>query len=426
MIHLTTHQLSSYLDRELPESSTELVRRHLEACQECTLWFAAIRDQEAVLDRILVHDPGEEFFARFADEVLGQPKSAPAAKSSDRRGEADRRIVEQRVTERRVMERRVGDERRGAVAAEAVRVTTPAPATSAAPPEPAVRSRRDAPPAPTPIPRRSSRQPAIPWFAAAVLCLIVGAIGYTLPRPERFPGAGRPEATRTPGAAGPAAPPALDAHGPAPTRAAITAPPSPTTQPSPPSPDSRAAAPHSPTSAIAGGNVAVMPPAATVDRSSVDEEPGARRALPPEGSIAPVRRIITTTEALTAPVTPPKTETAPKPRPAPDEFAAVPLSAVPLVEAARKASRTASLDSSAANLDAAASAWEQAIPALSGAETRIAREKLAEARYRAWMAAPDPYRAAAATASLRAFLVLTPPGPRHDLARTWLKRINGG
>jgi hypothetical protein len=63
---------------------------------------------------------------------------------------------------------------------------------------------------------------------------------------------------------------------------------------------------------------------------------------------------------------------------------------------------------------------------LSGAEQTIARQKLAEARYRAWVAAPDPYRAAAATASLRSFLVLSPPGPRHDLAKTWLKRIHGG
>lgn len=174
--------------------------------------------------------------------------------------------------------------------------------------------------------------------------------------------------------------------------------------------------------------MAVTPPVATLDRSSVDEEPGAARTLPPERSIAPVRRILTTTEALPAPVSPSRAQPKPRPPspPAPDEFAAAPPSAVPLVDAARKASKAASLDSSAANLDAAANAWEQAIPALSGAQTTVAREKLAEARYRAWMAAPDPYRAAAATASLRAFLVLTPPGPRHDLARMWLKRINGG
>lgn len=357
MIHLTTHQLSSYLDRELPESSTELVRRHLDACKECTLWFAAFREQEAVLDRVLTHDPGEEFFTGFADKVLGAPKTGPVS------------------------------------APASARAAPEAPARAEVP------GRRDALPAPTPTPRRSARAPAIPWFAAAVLCLIVGAIGYTLPRPG----------PTTPPANTPAAPPTPDARGPAPTRAAMTAPPS-----------------------------AVPPPAASVDRGRAGVEPGAARELPvPEStarelpvpeSIAPVRRIITTTEVVPAPVAWSRTETLPKPRApeAPDEFAAAPLTAAPLIGAARKASNAAALDSSAANLDAAGSAWEKVIPTLSGAEQMIARQKLAEARYRAWMAAPDPYRAAAATAALRSFLVLSPPGPRHDLARAWLKRINGG
>ena len=43
MIHLTPQQLSSYMDGELNEASTELVRRHMGACEECTLKFAHSR-----------------------------------------------------------------------------------------------------------------------------------------------------------------------------------------------------------------------------------------------------------------------------------------------------------------------------------------------------------------------------------------------
>jgi hypothetical protein len=114
------------------------------------------------------------------------------------------------------------------------------------------------------------------------------------------------------------------------------------------------------------------------------------------------------------------------PAPPLDEFAAAPDSAAPLIAAARQASRAAALDSTAARLDAVGEAWEKVVPTLSGAEQTIARQDLAEARFRAWVAAPDPYRAAAATASLRSFVVLSPPGPRRELAKEWLRRINGG
>jgi hypothetical protein len=96
-----------------------------------------------------------------------------------------------------------------------------------------------------------------------------------------------------------------------------------------------------------------------------------------------------------------------------------------LLTVARRASQAAAADSSAANLDAAAEAWDQAVSALSGAQQTIARRHLAESRYRAWMAAPDAYRAASAIASLRAFLVLTPPSPERDLAKEQLRRIGG-
>ncbi len=72
MIHLTPQQLSSYMDGELNEASTELVRRHMGTCEECTLKFAALEEQEELLARTLVHDPGDEFFERFTADVQRQ------------------------------------------------------------------------------------------------------------------------------------------------------------------------------------------------------------------------------------------------------------------------------------------------------------------------------------------------------------------
>lgn len=157
----------------------------------------------------------------------------------------------------------------------------------------------------------------------------------------------------------------------------------------------------------------------------------------PEPSVVPVRRFRTTTSVVPspAPALPQgrpgvdtfgaRRDASPAPAAVPDEFAGAPPSAAPLLAVARRASQAAAADSSAANLDAAAEAWDQAVSALSGAEQSIARRHLAESRYRAWLAAPDAYRAASAVASLRAFLVLTPPSPERDLAKERLRRLGG-
>jgi len=79
MIHLTPQQLSSYMDGELNEVSTELVRRHMGACEECTLKFAALEEQEEQLSHALVHEPGDDFFDRFAAEVERQLPPSPGA-----------------------------------------------------------------------------------------------------------------------------------------------------------------------------------------------------------------------------------------------------------------------------------------------------------------------------------------------------------
>jgi anti-sigma factor RsiW len=67
--HLTLHQLSAYLDGELTEASTELVRLHLSQCAACTERFARMEAQEENLVRLLRHDPGEAFFEFFRSAI---------------------------------------------------------------------------------------------------------------------------------------------------------------------------------------------------------------------------------------------------------------------------------------------------------------------------------------------------------------------
>ena len=70
MIHLTMNQISAYVDSELPEASIELVRLHLSSCLECAERFGHLEEQEEALGRLLVNDPGDGFFAGFAEQVL--------------------------------------------------------------------------------------------------------------------------------------------------------------------------------------------------------------------------------------------------------------------------------------------------------------------------------------------------------------------
>jgi hypothetical protein len=84
VIHLTPQRLSSYMDGELV-GLTELVRRHMGACEECTLKFAQLEIQEDLLSKALVHDPGDEFFEQFTEAV---GKQIPMAKGSSKPGPA--------------------------------------------------------------------------------------------------------------------------------------------------------------------------------------------------------------------------------------------------------------------------------------------------------------------------------------------------
>jgi hypothetical protein len=85
VIHLTMNQISAYVDSELPEASIELVRLHLSSCLECAERFGHLEEQEEALGRLLVNDPGDGFFAGFAEQVLSyMPERHPAPAKPER------------------------------------------------------------------------------------------------------------------------------------------------------------------------------------------------------------------------------------------------------------------------------------------------------------------------------------------------------
>lgn len=93
MKHLTDEQLSARLDGELPAKTAEAAERHLAECAACRERLAALAGADASLARSLERDPGEEYFASFAERVQGRiaaqaaaPASREAAKAPPRRG----------------------------------------------------------------------------------------------------------------------------------------------------------------------------------------------------------------------------------------------------------------------------------------------------------------------------------------------------
>jgi len=75
--------------------------------------------------------------------------------------------------------------------------------------------------------------------------------------------------------------------------------------------------------------------------------------------------------------------------------------------------------------DAAAAAWEEAIPELQSDPDELAagRREIAAARYQAWTEGGTPDRRQAATRAVRAYLLCAPPGADRDRAWTWLAAL---
>jgi len=461
VIHLTLHQLSAYLDGELVETSTEIVRRHLAECGECTLKFATLEEQEQELAPSLSHDPDDAFFERLAisvEEAIPQESATPGKTEPGSALPLGRGAP--------------------AVAARTTAVAPSGPATGPTPAgladDPKVDERAQ-PQAPTP----GRRDSLTPWIAAVVVLLVGASVAVVAIRSGRLgpdstrrggpsestPRVARDRAGKTPepvnkppadmevarSAPQPAPTPApTPAVEPAPARveepdqapapiqvAALAPPPAPLVQtPSPAAPPTPAA------SAPAAISAAPKPVAA-----APSEAPG--RPKPDEGSLQggpsknlfPVIRTKTVVETPGRAVEPlapapegdagaqqgraaPAPNPANEPVPRPDVFAGLPPNLSAPIRIAERKSEEASLDPSAASYEAAAAEWERALSLLRRTPHEGAvRFRLAEARYGAWQVSPDAYRAAAATAALRSCIVFAAPGPDRDEAKRRLSEI---
>ena len=69
MNHLSDEQLSGLLDDALPASERAACDAHLGGCDACRSRLAEISALEETLGKALAHDPGEAYFAGFADRV---------------------------------------------------------------------------------------------------------------------------------------------------------------------------------------------------------------------------------------------------------------------------------------------------------------------------------------------------------------------
>jgi hypothetical protein len=84
MTHLTDEQLSARLDDAMAPAERAECDAHLAACEACQAKLVEMSSLERSLGAALTHDPGEAYFATFAERVAariaaGEPRPAPAA-----------------------------------------------------------------------------------------------------------------------------------------------------------------------------------------------------------------------------------------------------------------------------------------------------------------------------------------------------------
>lgn len=404
MIHLTLQQLSAFLDGELTEASTEIVRRHLVECADCTLKFAALENLDEELGA-LASDPGKSFFEELADSVdratrTGPDRSAakPAAKSEEKRAPREGRVKE----------------------------------------PPAPRRREDDHAEPTP---RSRAWPA--WGSAAVLVVLAGSLGIMGVRSGRLPSLRGNRAVVAPTAPQPIAePPALPASEPAPA---------PTTQPEPALEDSTTRLAEAPVPASVPSTAPPPPRTAPAPSPAAPRRVEADSHLPagPAKSLVPVIRTRTVVETLVvdrgsgppaaaAPEAPAKAAPAeapakaaekrlratPNPSAKPDPLASLEGGALRAAREAERRSAEAATEASAPRFDIAAAAWEEVLPMVRGTLHEVTiRQRVADAKYRAWQASPDAYRASGATAALRSYLMFAKTDSDREEAKARLQAI---
>ena len=81
MNHLSDEQLSALLDDALPAGERAACDAHLAGCDACRARLAELSALEESLGKALTHDPGERYFADFAERVaqrIAAGESAPA------------------------------------------------------------------------------------------------------------------------------------------------------------------------------------------------------------------------------------------------------------------------------------------------------------------------------------------------------------
>ena len=81
--HLTEAQLSALLDGELQGEALWRAQQHLESCEACRDALADLSARDAALGTALSNEPGEDYFASFADRVVGRIAAAEAAGATE-------------------------------------------------------------------------------------------------------------------------------------------------------------------------------------------------------------------------------------------------------------------------------------------------------------------------------------------------------
>jgi hypothetical protein len=77
MNHLTDEQLSALLDDALPAHERAAADAHLAGCEACRARLAELSALDASLGKALTHDPGESYFADFAERVAQRIAADP-------------------------------------------------------------------------------------------------------------------------------------------------------------------------------------------------------------------------------------------------------------------------------------------------------------------------------------------------------------
>lgn len=80
MSHLSDDQLSARLDLSgaADPAAADAADRHLADCAECRERLAALSELDASMKAALTHDPGDAYFASFADRVTARIAASPA------------------------------------------------------------------------------------------------------------------------------------------------------------------------------------------------------------------------------------------------------------------------------------------------------------------------------------------------------------